>query len=220
MKKGVLFDFNGTMFFDGAMHKIAWDTFSMKYRGKPVSDEEMDHMHGQTNEQIIQMLMGDMSSEERKQLSEDKEALYRKICLQHPEDFHLVPGLIELLDTCKEHKIPMTICSASIKANIEFFVSSFHLDRWFDVNHIVYDDGTHVNKISMFQQGAKHIQVPLSDCMIIEDSLSGISFAHACHAGKIIAITTSDKCDEYKALPGVDEVIQDYQQFDLTFFQI
>ena len=30
MIKGILFDFNGTMFFDGPMHKKAWNTFSLK----------------------------------------------------------------------------------------------------------------------------------------------------------------------------------------------
>ena len=39
----------------------------------------------------------------------------------------------------------MTICSASIKDNIDFFISSFHLDRWFDVDKIMYDDGIHLN---------------------------------------------------------------------------
>lgn len=219
MEKGLLFDFNGTMFFDSPKHKIAWDVFSEKYRGKPISDDEMDHMHGQTNAQIIKVLMGEMSDEESEKLSKDKEALYREICLQQPESFHLAPGLTEILDQLKMMQVPMTICTASIKENVDFFVSSFHLDKWFDVNNIIYDDGTHSNKISMFEDGAKRIGVPLSNCMIVEDSLSGIAFAHACHVEKIVAITTADKIEEYKNMPGVDEVIQDYYQFDLSFFQ-
>lgn len=219
MEKGLLFDFNGTMFFDSPKHKIAWDVFSQKYRGKPISDEEMDHMHGQTNKQIIKILMGDMSDKESEQLSKDKEALYRDICVKNPDDFHLAPGLEDVLDQLKARQVPMTICTASIKENVDFFVSSFHLDRWFDVNNIIYDDGTHHDKISMFKAGAKRIKVALSNCMIIEDSLSGISFAHACHVEKIIAITTPDKVEEYKQMPEVDEVIQDFHQFDLSFFQ-
>ena len=48
----------------------------------------------------------------------------------------------------KEHNIPFTIASASIKENIDFFVKTFNLNRWFDLNKIVYDDGSHNNKIS------------------------------------------------------------------------
>lgn len=219
MKKGLLFDFNGTMFFDSPKHKDAWDVFSKKYRGIPISDEEMDHMHGQTNKDIIRILLGDMSDEESKKLSEDKEALYRSICKEQKDSFHLAPGLPQLLDELKKRKIPMTICSASIKANIDFFVASFHLDTWFDVDNIVYDDGLHDNKIAMFHDGAQRIQVPIEHCMVIEDSLSGIEFARQCHVARIVAITTPDRTEEYKKLPGVDKIIYDFDDFDLSFFQ-
>ena len=59
-KKGLLFDFNGTMFFDSEKHKEAWDVFSQKYRGCPISDYELDHTHGKTNKKIIELLLGDM----------------------------------------------------------------------------------------------------------------------------------------------------------------
>ena len=51
-KKGILFDFNGTMFFDSEKHKEAWDVFSRKYRNCPITEEELDHMHGKTNKKI------------------------------------------------------------------------------------------------------------------------------------------------------------------------
>lgn len=219
MNKGILFDFNGTMFFDSPKHKLAWDVFSQKYRGKPLSDEEMDHMHGQVNKEIIHILMGEMSEEKSVELSKAKEALYRECCEKDPAMFHLVPGLAALLDQLKELGIPMTICSASIKENIDFFIRSFHLDRWFDIANIVYDDGLHENKIAMFQDGAKRIHVPIEHCLVIEDSLSGIAFAHACNVGKIVAITTPDKKESYAKLEGVDQVICDYHDFDLSFFQ-
>lgn len=216
MIKGILFDFNGTMFLDSEKHKEAWDVFSRTYRGKAVSEEEMEQMHGHTNKQIIRMLMEDMKEEESARLSEDKEAMYRQCCMQDPARFHLTPGLIELLDQAKLHQIPMTICSASIKANIDFFVSSFHLDRWFDITQIVYDDGTYADKIPMFQEGARRIQVPIEDCIVFEDSLSGIEYAHQCHVHRIFALTTPEKRMLYETLPGVDEILFDFYQFDLS----
>lgn len=218
MKKGLLFDFNGTMFFDAPKHKEAWDVFSQKYRGYPISNEELEQTHGLTNKRIIALLLGEMSDAESEELSKAKEAMYRTCCINDPKNFHLVEGLEELLDTLTAMKIPMTICSASIKDNIDFFISSFHLYRWFDTENIIYDDGTHANKISMFQDGAATIHVPLKDCMIIEDSLSGIEFANQCHPGTIVAITSPKKKEEYKQLPGVDTVIENYRDFDISFF--
>ena len=41
--KGILFDFNGTMFFDSIKHKEAWNAFSLKYRNKKV--EHSNHLY-------------------------------------------------------------------------------------------------------------------------------------------------------------------------------
>ena len=214
--KGILFDFNGTMVFDSPEHKKAWDVFSQKYRNCSIRDEEMDHMHGKTNKAIIDILLhGSVSQQESKQLSLDKEALYRKICKAEKEAYHLVEGLPILLDTLKEHGVPMTICSASIKENMDFFIDHFQLNRWFDLSHIVYDDGTHTNKITMFQEGATRIHIPIEDCLIFEDSLSGIQFARDVHAAGIIAITSPDKVNEYQKMSGIDHVICDYKTLDL-----
>lgn len=220
MIKGILFDFNGTMFFDSDKHKEAWDIFSMRYRNTPIKDYELNDMHGRNNKQILELLLGNhLTEKESAALSEEKEALYRACCLQDKARMHLVPGLPTLLDYLKSNQIPMTICSASIKTNMDFFSSVFQLARWFHLSNIVYDDGSHIDKTSMFEEGSKRIGVPLQNCVIIEDSFSGIHFAKEAHAGHIIAITTRDKEMMYRNLSGVDEVIFDYQNFSTIFLQ-
>lgn len=219
MMEGVLFDFNGTMFFDGDKHKMAWDILSMQYRNTHIKDDELADMHGRNNKQILKMLLGSSLSEAKSvALSEEKEAIYRTCCLADPACMHLVPGLPAFLDYLKKQQIPMTICSASIKTNMDFFSSVFQLARWFHLSNIVYDDGSHIDKTSMFEEGSKRIGVPLQSCMIIEDSFSGIHFANEVHAGCIIAITTADKEKVYRKLPGVNNIIFDYQNFDTSFF--
>ena len=39
--KGIIFDFNGTLYWDSAKHKQAWRAFSKILRGTEFSDEEM-----------------------------------------------------------------------------------------------------------------------------------------------------------------------------------
>lgn len=219
IKKGLLFDFNGTMFFDSPKHKMAWDKFSLEYRKKHIQDVELDLMHGRNNKQILEMLLGNvLTDEESDILSKKKEAYYRACCLCDKEFMHLAPGLMELLDKLKELEVPMTICTASIKDNVDFFITSFHLDKWFTIQDIVYDDGSHADKTSMFIEGSKRIKVPLENCMIIEDSFSGIRYANEVHAGKVIAITTHEKEKVYQEMSGVDEIIFDYYDFDTSYF--
>lgn len=213
--KAILFDFNGTMVFDDREHKQAWDHFSMKYRGKPVASEEMEQAHGRPNKQIIQLILGDMSEAESEKLSSEKEAMYREVCRKEGADYHLVFGLEKLLEEAKQQGILMTIASASIKPNIDFFVEHFQLERFFDPENIVYDDGTHADKTTMYQKAAQAIGVKLEDCLIFEDSLSGIRSAIKCNPAKLIAVSGSNKALDYQAFPQVKQVILDYREHTL-----
>ena len=53
--KGVIFDFNGTLFFDNDKHVKAWGAISQLLRDKGITDEELhEHFNGVPNKQIIQ----------------------------------------------------------------------------------------------------------------------------------------------------------------------
>lgn len=216
-KKGILFDFNGTLFWDSHYHELAWNAMSEKLRGTPMSHEELtSKMHGRNNKQVIEMIFGHpIDDDYSRQLSEEKEASYRQMCLEHPESFKLAPGVIELLDELKKHGVPMNIASASIKPNIDFFVEHFQLGNWFDPDKIVYDDGSHENKISMFKTAAELIGIPVEDSVIVEDSVSGIQFGKAVHAC-VIALGDESKDEMFKKL-GVDCIIRDFTEFDRSY---
>ena len=122
-------------------------------------------------------------------------------------------GAEAYFDVLKKDNIPFTIASASIKQNIDFFVESFHLDRWLDPSSIVYDDGTYENKIAMFKKAADVIGVDIHDCLIFEDSISGISSAYQAGCNAIVVIDSANKKDEYEKLPGVIQVIDSFENF-------
>lgn len=213
--KAILFDFNGTMVFDDVEHKLAWDHFSMKYRGKPVAKEEMEQAHGRPNKQIIQLILGDINEAESERLSLEKEAMYREICRSEGADYHLVSGLEKILCEAKQQGIPMTIASASIKPNIDFFVEHFQLDHFFDPTKIIYDDGTHADKMTMYQKAAQAIGVKLQECLIFEDSLSGIQSAIKCNPAKLIAVSGSNKTLDYQSFIQIKQVIYDFHEHSL-----
>lgn len=206
MKSAVLFDFNGTMVFDGHYHEEAWQEFSKIVRGTPFSKEEMQMMHGKPNVKIIEYLKPGISLFEAMELSKEKEALYRKIAMNDFKHYKLVAGLEKCLDLLHEHNIPMNIASASILENINFFVDVFKLDRWFDPTAIIYDNNTYENKIAMFKDAAERIHTDIKDCYVFEDSFSGIQCAHEAGVKGIICIGNQ----EASTYPGVIKTIQDY----------
>ena len=56
--KGVLFDFNGTLFFDSDKHVLAWGKLSEDLRGVGISSEELQtHFYGVPNNRAIEYLI-------------------------------------------------------------------------------------------------------------------------------------------------------------------
>lgn len=212
--KAIIFDFNGTLFFDNDKHVLAWGKISKLIRGRGISDEELhEQFNGTPNAKNIQYMMNNQAtSEELKKYSLLKEEYYREFCKQDKASFHLVDGAVAFFDKLKELGIPFTIASASIKENIDFFVESFHLDKWMKVDDIIYDNGTYQNKIVMFKDAALKLNVNIKDCLIIEDSKSGIENAYEAGCRQIIVVNSANNKKEYEKMPGVIKVIDDFKE--------
>ena len=102
--KGIIFDFNGTLFFDSHMHYEAWRVYSKQLRGYEFTDDEMrQKMFGRTNADIIEYAIGKKPSPELvEKLAKEKEAMYRQMCIDDREHFVLSPGAEEFLDYLKK----------------------------------------------------------------------------------------------------------------------
>lgn len=110
--KGVIFDFNGTLFFDNDKHVKAWGAISQLLRNKGITDEELhEHFNGVPNKQIIQYMLGDKCTEDDiVKYSALKEEYYRKFCKEDTENFHLVKGSEEYFDLLTEKKSTIYNC--------------------------------------------------------------------------------------------------------------
>lgn len=209
--RSIVFDFNGTMVFDAPYHDKAWKQFVKERMHKELEEKELvQYFHGAVNDKIIQRLFPTMNAQERKQLSEEKEAMYRDFCREDKEGYQLVKGLKAFLDKIKQEGIQRNIASASIQENITFFVETFALQQWFVIEDICYDDGTYVNKVKMFQDAASKMQTTLQECIVFEDSLSGITCAKQAGAGMIIAIAPESEQERFQSIEGISFVIEDF----------
>ncbi len=222
--RGIIFDFNGTLFWDSQLHLDAWREFSAKLRGTPFSDEEMlKYMFGRTNEDIIAYAIGKKPDKELvEKLAEEKEAYYRNMCLKKPEEFKLAPHAEDFLNYLKENNIPMTIATMSEWCNVEFYIKEFKLARWFDLDKIVYSNGKIPGKPApdIYEIAAKNLDLAPQDCIVIEDALSGIEAARLANIGKIIAIASREPKEFYKNVPGVSQIITDFNQIDRNIFNM
>ena len=222
--KGIIFDFNGTLYWDSKLHYDAWRDFSKFLRGTAFTDEEMrEKMFGHTNEDIIEYAIGKKPTPEMvEKYAKEKEALYRKQCLIDKENFKLAPGAVEFLDFLKENNIPRTIATMSEWDNVEFYIKEFNLPRWFDVDKIVYSNGKIPGKPApdIFMIAADKIGLNPKDCVVVEDAIAGINSAKSAGIGKILAIASLEPVEFYKGIDGVDSIIKSFDEIDRSMFEI
>ena len=220
--KGIIFDFNGTLYWDSAKHKQAWREFSKIIRGTEFSDEEMvHHMFGRTNEEILEYALGHKPAPEIvEKYGQEKEALYRQRALNDSENFHLAKGAVEFLDFLKKREIPRTIATMSDKVNVDFYFENFDLAKWFDIDKVVYADGIVPSKPApdIYQIAAKNLGLEPKDCIVVEDAISGIKSASGAGIGKIIAICSEEPYEFYSNMPEVSEIIRDFDEIDRNLF--
>lgn len=212
--KGVIFDFNGTLFLDTEFHVMAWEQVAQMILKKELDDETRHMLKGGHNKQILYNLDNTMSESENNAFSLKKEEIYRSICLNNPQQLHLVPGSVETFNKLKEHHVPMTIASASIEDNIDFFIDTFELSKWFDKDKIIYDNGLYKDKSSMFLEACKVLDISPLEAVAIEDSQTGISNAKAAHIGCIIGIGPFDTHKLLKEY-GANICIEDFTGIDI-----
>ncbi len=190
--KGVVFDFNGTLFWDTKLHNEAWDIFLEKNGIRLTDREKVEKIHGKNNKDIIGNLFPkQLGNDEISELSTEKERIYQDLCLK--TEMQLAPGAKEFLSFLMTENIPYTIATASDLGNVNFYFEYLGLNSFFDLSKVIYDDGSMLSKPSpqIFQRAIAIIGIKERDILIFEDSISGIMAAENAGVGRIIIVDSN-----------------------------
>lgn len=190
--RGLIFDFNGTLFFDSPLHIAAFHR-CFKARGMDVpSDEVMIRdIFGMPNAAIYKKFFNANATErEIEAFIEEKEELYKSFFLEELQDRRLCEGAEELLDYLKASSIPYAIATGSEYGTLLFYIKHLGLDRWFTLDNIVYTDGTFNGKPApdIYRIAASRLDLKTEECAVFEDGTSGIRAARAAEAAKVFAL--------------------------------
>ncbi|HBN95997.1 MAG TPA: hydrolase [Firmicutes bacterium] len=187
---GIVFDFNGTLYWDTEKHNVAWTMLSRELREYELTTEELKtKVQGRTTPDILRFLLGhDADGHILKELEEKKETLYRRLCLEDGEGLKLAPGAPQFLDRLKGQGVPMAIATSSGKRNLDFYFEVFELDKWFSFHSVVYDDGAIKGKPApdIFLRAFRRLDLEPQNCMVVEDSPMGLEAAYRSQAGQIV----------------------------------
>ena len=220
--KGIIFDFNGTLFLDSPYHEMAWKRYAKEKLGIEVTTEQYyKYFHGSTNPIIYERLFNKPIPKELIGIfGEEKEALYREECIKNKTTLSFAKGAYKLLDFLNECNIPHAIATSSEINNVNFFNELFNLEQWFKMEHIIYDDGTVRGKPhpDLYLKAGAKLGVDMKDLIIVEDACAGVQAARASGAGLVVGICPDGK-DKFVGAEYADLLIEDFTELDFSLFE-
>ncbi|MCI1780014.1 MAG: HAD family phosphatase [Bacteroidales bacterium] len=192
--KGVIFDFNGTLFWDTRIHNEAWDIFLERHDLKLSDEEKNKIIHGKNNKDILNAIFPyKLSEEEIKVYGKEKEKIYRQLCMQ--TNMQLAPGAVDLFNYLKGKHIPFVIATAAEIDNVNFYFEHLNLGFFFKRSEVIFNDGKMKSKPDpqIFNKAMDAMGVSGEETLIFEDSISGIRAAENAKAAKIIIVNSNNE---------------------------
>ena len=213
--EGVIFDFNGTLILDDPINIISWKNYAKRAFNYNLTDEEYHKYNGTPGESWIAgitkgMITGELSTNCRIA----KERQYREDL--RDADIDLIKGAKDLFDQLKAKNIPFTIATSSDRENVLLYFKKFGLDKWFDFNKCMFNDGTFKGKPSpeIYLKAANKLGVDIKKCVVFEDTKSGVKSGYSAGA-KVIGMLAGRPAEEIMKFEKVEFVINDFSEITI-----
>ncbi len=211
MIKAIIFDFNGVIVDDEPLHEKAFRQACAEFDVSLSSEEYAALCLGITDRQgavRIQEKFG-LTDEAREKLLQRKSQLYLEF-LKH--DIHPVVGVIGLIQKLKG-KFLLGIATAAYRGEVEFILQELNIRDTFSIIVTAQDVVKSKPDAEPYLAVAKKLGVIPVECVVIEDTPSGIKSAKS--AGMTcIAITTTRRRDELKQ---ADFIIDNFSEISSDF---
>ena len=198
-----IFDMDGVIVDSNPFHKTSLKQFCSKY-GFDLSEEDLiKKIYGRTNKEWIPNLFGKLSKEQLQAYAVEKEALFREL---YKDDIVAISGLEGFLKEIQKAGYPIAIGTSAPRANVDFTLSKTNLGAYFPVilDESFVDHGKPNPEI--YLKVAAALNMDPKNCIVLEDSLSGVAAGKGARC-KVIGVTTTHSREE---LAETDYIIDDF----------
>ncbi|HEV8515012.1 MAG TPA: HAD family phosphatase [Cyclobacteriaceae bacterium] len=202
-----VFDMDGVIVDTNPHHKIALREFAAKY-GYSLSEEGLiKKIYGRTNKEWIPNLFErTMTAEEVSRFGEEKEKMFRDI---YEKDIVEVKGLTAFLEEAKSFGIKMAIGTSAPRSNVDFVLKHTGIGKFFsailDESHVTHGKPNP----EIYINCAVALKLPTSQCIVFEDSLSGVAAGRAA-GSPVVGVATTHTAEEL----GTKIVIKDFTEIN------
>ena len=179
--KGVIFDLDGVIVSTDDLHYEAWRMLAYRLGITTYTREDNERQRGVSRMESLEVLLEkserQYTTKEKVALAEEKNDIYKGM-LETIGPADLLAGVLETIHKLKRLGILIGIGSAS--KNTRYILERLEIVGLFDA----ICDGTIVTKSKpdpeVFEAAADMLQLPYTECVVVEDSLAGIQAAKAC----------------------------------------
>ncbi len=203
-----VFDMDGVIIHGNPYHKIALHQFCEKYGYHLTEDQLRSKIYGRTNKQwITNLFERELGAEELHRFAEEKEGLFRDLIAK---DIKALAGLKEFLNQMNAQKIDRAIGTSAPRSNVDFVMAKTQLTSYFST--ILDDSFVEYGKPNpeIYIKCAAALNYAPADCVVFEDSLSGVAAGKAAGC-KVVGVATTHTHAE---LADTDLVIDDFMNLN------
>lgn len=214
MKRGAIFDMDGTLFDTEKLYRQAWLDAAEEFgeeRNPGVAVEGAGTNMGEQTRRVVKKYFPNIDAE--KYIARVLE-LAREVPNQKLE---LMKGVEDILNFFKAAGVKMAVASSAPVSVIEKNLTRSNLSGYFAtlVGGDTVANGKPAPDIFLF--AAERLNLPASDCYIFEDSFNGIRAAHAASGVAIMIPDTVQPTEEIKSLcaaifPNLNEALQSIKE--------
>lgn len=212
-KMAILLDMDGVVVDNIQYHREAWKQFCKKYAFAFSDELFANFINGRVSKDIMEYFFGQaLTQAEIDRYTEEKESIYR--ALYRP---YLQPtkGLMAFLQALQQQGVRFGLGSSAPDENVNFILDGLGIRPYLDaiVNASMVSKGKPDPEI--YLKAADQLEVNPSNCIVIEDALSGIKAGK--NAGmKVIGMATTHGRE---ALKQADLVVPDFTPLNFSTLQ-
>ncbi|MCF0142871.1 MAG: beta-phosphoglucomutase [Parasporobacterium sp.] len=180
MIKAVIFDLEGVICFTDKYHYKAWKELAHSLN-VPFDREFSERLRGISRMDSLNIILEQysgpaLSEAEKEELANEKNENYRNLLNEMTPD-DIEEGVKDTLEALKQMGYKLAIGSSS--RNVPVILDRLGLNGYFNA----ISDGNNIARSKpdpeVFEKAARYLCLEPSECLVVEDALSGVEAAHA-----------------------------------------